>query len=57
MMPRMRIHTGCGCSMCRAGRDKNTRQEFHRKVRHRQKQQLKNKGEVIDIDMSIGYTD
>lgn len=52
-----KIHTGCSCTQCRRGKNKQVRTTFHRGLRHRQKQQLKNKGDIIDVNKSIGYTD
>lgn len=52
-----RMHTGCSCKLCRGGKDKQTRREFHRKLRRRQKRQLKRFGDIIDATLSIGYTD
>lgn len=52
-----RMHTGCSCCQCRAGRDKKTRRIFMRKLRRRQKRQLKRYGDIIDATLSIGYTD
>lgn len=52
-----RMHTGCSCYHCRRGRDKQTRRLFTRKLRRRQKRQLKRFGDIIDATLSIGYTD
>ena len=52
-----RIHTGCSCWHCRHGRNKAVRRQFSRKRRFRHKQQLKKLQDIIDIDVSIGYTD
>ena len=56
-MPNVKMHTGCNCYACRKGRDKRVRKIFHKMARKKQKQQLKNNGEVVDVDISIGYTD
>lgn len=53
----VRMHTGCQCYMCRHGRNKPVRRTFNRKLRHKHKQELKNKGEIINVNLSIGYTD
>lgn len=37
--------------------EKYYRQEYHRKLRKRQKRQLKRFGDIIDATLSIGYTD
>lgn len=52
-----RMHTGCSCKLCRRGKDKRTRRIFMRKLRQRQKRQLKRFGDIIDVTLSIGYTD
>lgn len=52
-----RMHTGCSCKLCRRGMKKQHRREFHRKLRQRQKRQLKRFGDIIDVTLSIGYTD
>lgn len=52
-----RIHTGCRCKLCRGGMKKQYRREFHRKLRQRQKRQIKRFGDIIDVTLSIGYTD
>lgn len=52
-----RMHTGCSCKHCRRGRDKRTRRIFMRKLKQRQKRQLKRFGGIIDVTLSIGYTD
>lgn len=52
-----RTHTGCSCHYCRRGRSKVIRKRFNKRRRLRHKQQLKNKGDIIDVDKSIGYTD
>ena len=52
-----RMHTGCGCKRCRAGRDKSIRTFFHRMLRRKQKQQLKKTDDITDVNKSIGYTD
>lgn len=53
----IKMHTGCGCMFCRHGRNAQVRREFHRKLRKRQKQELKNKGDIVTQNKSIGYTD
>lgn len=52
-----RMHTGCSCYYCRKGRNKVVRRLFNKQRRLRHKQQLKNKGDIIDVDKSIWYTD
>lgn len=52
-----RIHTGCSCWYCRRGRNKAVRRTFSKKRRLRHKQQLKRLQDIIDVDVSIGYTD
>ena len=53
----IRMHTGCGCWLCKRGRDKKTRALFHRKLRKLQKRQLKKDKDITDATVSIGYTD
>ena len=52
-----KIHTGCSCKRCSIGKDKKTRRQFHRSLRNKQKQEIKKFGEIINVDISIGYTD
>ena len=54
---KQRIHTGCGCKRCRSGKDKQTRNFFHRMMRRFYKKQLQTDGEITHTDKSIGYTD
>lgn len=53
----IKMHTGCSCKLCRSGMTKYYRRDFHRKLRRRQKRQLKRFGDIIDATLSIGYTD
>lgn len=53
----IKMHTGCSCKMCKSGRNKSCRREFHRKLRRLQKKQLKRDGDIKDATISIGYTD
>lgn len=55
--PDIRLRTHTGCHYYKKGRNKAVRREFHRKVRHRHKQELKNRGDIINVNLSIGYTD
>lgn len=52
-----RMHTGCPCWYCRRGRTKAIRRQFSKRHRLRHKQQLKRWHDIIDVDVSIGYTD
>lgn len=52
-----RMHTGCPCWRCRQGRNKVVRREFSKRRRLRHKRQLRKFGDIIDVDISIGYTD
>lgn len=52
-----RMHTGCKCRRCKRGRDKYTRRTFHRKVGQTQKREIEKYGDVINLNISIGYTD
>ncbi len=54
---KVKMHTGCSCWYCRHGRNRIVRREFQRKMRHLHKKELKNKGEVVNVNLSIGYTD
>jgi len=54
---KQKIHTGCGCKRCGSGRDKETRNIFHRMMRRLYKKQLQKDGEITDVNKSIGYTD
>ena len=54
---KVRSHTGCSCYYCRKGRNSVVRREFQRKMRHLHKKELKNKGEIVNVHLSIGYTD
>lgn len=56
-MLNQRIHTGCSCQACKRGKDKETRAEYHRKLRRKQKRELKQNQELDTISPSIGYTD
>lgn len=49
-----RMHTGCSCKHCRHGKDKRTRRIFMRKLRQRQKRQLKRFGDIVDVTLSTG---
>jgi hypothetical protein len=54
---RQRMHTGCSCQRCSAGKTKSIRAIFHRMLRRKQKQELKKTDDIINVDKSIGYTD
>lgn len=53
----IKMHTGCSCPQCRKGMTRHDRRQYHRKMRQRQKRQIKRFNEIIDAYMSIGYTD
>ena len=52
-----KMHTGCSCYHCRRGRNKMVCKTYHRKLRGKQKRQLKKLGDIKDVVISIGYTD
>lgn len=56
-MINIKMHTGCSCYQCRKGRDKRVRKIYHRKLRKKQKRQIKRLGDIKDVIISIGYTD
>lgn len=39
------------------GRNKMVRKTYHRKLRKKQKRQIKKLGDIKDVVISIGYTD
>ena len=55
-----KIHTGCSCKRCRSGKSGKhnwIRKYYHRMMRRIYKRELKNKGEITNVNKSIGYTD
>lgn len=56
-MVNIKMHTGCSCQQCKSGRDKRERKLYHKKLRKKQKRQLKVLGYIKDYNLSIVYTD
>ncbi len=48
------MHTGCSCRYCHVGKDSRTRREFIRKLRRSYKRELKQNGDITNINLSIG---